>query len=348
MTSVQTVTGPITPDQLGVTLTHEHILNDVTSWAHETSSIGLDPAGFAAAPVSTQLLWDLRHDPFANLDNCRLDDEPLAVEEIQHFASVGGRTVVDATGLGIGRDLQGLARISAATGINIIAGTGYYLDAAQPNEVRGLGPESICQRILDDLRDGEDGIRPGIIGEIGVGAHFTGQERASLHGAFLAQVETGLPIQVHLPAWFRLADDVLDLADHCHVDPTKLVLCHMGPSGDDLDYQERILSRGVWVQYDMIGMEVYYADQCVQCPSDEDNARWLSRLVQRGHITQLLMSQDIFLKSLLRSYGGPGYAHMLQYFVPRLHRQGLTADDTHQLLVTNPRALFEGRPSKEK
>ncbi len=73
---------------------------------------------------------------------------------------------------------------------------------------RPAGPRASTgstERILTDLRDGEDGVRPGIIGEIGVSADFTPAEQVSLRGALAAQVETGLPVQVHLPGWFRLA-----------------------------------------------------------------------------------------------------------------------------------------------
>jgi len=97
----------------------------------------------------------------------------------------------------------------------------------------------------------------------------------------------------------------------------------------------------------MIGMEVFYADQGVQCPSDEQNALWLCRLAERGHLDQLLVSQDIFLKSLLRHYGGPGYAHILQYFVPRLLRLGMAERDIDHLLVDNPRAIFDATHEKE-
>jgi phosphotriesterase-related protein len=263
------------------------------------------------------------------------------VEEVGRLAALGGQTIIEATGLGAGRDLRALQEISSRTGVTIIGGTGYYLDGAQPDEVKGLSPDAIAQHILDDLAHGEHDIRPGISGEIGVGEPFTPHEESSLRGAFIAQRETGLPMQVHLPAWFRTGDQVLDLAEEHGVDPSFVVLCHMGPSGDDPDYQERMLRRGAYVQYDMVGMEVYYADQGVQCPSDEQNARWLVRLIERGYGAQLLVSQDVFLKSLLRRHGGPGYGHVLQYFVPRLRRLGLDDDGVDQLLVRNPRALFE-------
>jgi phosphotriesterase-related protein len=248
---------------------------------------------------------------------------------------------MEATSLEAGRDLRALREISERTGVTVIAGTGYYLDGAQPEHVRGLDPERIAEIVVRDVREGEDGIRPGFLGEIGVGEPFTAQEEASLRGALLAQRELGLPLQVHLPGWFRTADRVLDLAEEAGVDPAYVVLCHMGPSGADRAYQERLLRRGAWLQYDMIGMEVFYADQGVQCPSDEENARNLLGLVERGHGDRLLISQDIFLKSLLRRHGGPGYGHVLQYFVPRLRRLGLDEDGVTRLLVDNPRALFE-------
>lgn len=340
MTTVQTVRGPVPVDDLGVTLSHEHLLNDVSSWWTRSESIGVDPEEFADAPISERLLWDLRQDPFGNRANLALDDVDVACEEIGRFAALGGRTIVETTGWGVGRDLAGLKRISERTGVHVVAGTGFYLDASHPVDVAALGADGVTDRVLADLRDGEDGVRPGIIGEIGVSADFTPAEQASLRGALAAQVETGLPVQVHLPGWLRLAGSVLDLADSVGADPTKVVLCHMGPSGEDLEYQRAAMDRGAWVQYDMLGMEVYYADQAVQCPSDEQNATHLARLVNRGYGGQLLLSQDVFVKSLLRRHGGPGYAHILQYFAPRLRRHGLDEAQVLSLMTDNPRCLF--------
>ena len=341
MTAVQTVTGTIDSADLGVTLTHEHVLNDVSSWWHETSSVGVDPEEFARAKVDMDNLWELKHDPFGNRDNLRLDDVDLAVEEVARFAALGGRTIIDTTGLGIGRDLAGLRTVSERTGVRIVAGTGFYLEAAHPASIASSGPEQLAELILADLRDGEDGVRPGIIGEIGVSDRFTDAERRSLAAACRAQRETGLPMQVHLPGWFRLGDEVLDVVERSGVDPRAVVLCHMNPSGADPAYQRRLMDRGAWVQYDMVGAEVFYADQGVQCTSDEEDARHITALVEAGYGERLLVSSDVFLKSLLRRYGGPGYGHVLQYFVPRLRRQGLTDDAVEQLLVRNPRSLFE-------
>ncbi len=340
MTTVQTVRGPVPVEDLGITLSHEHLLNDVSSWWKRSGSTGVDPDDFADAPLSERLLWDLRQDPFGNRANLVLDDVDVACEELGRFAELGGRTVVETTGWGIGRDLAGLKQISERTGVHVVAGTGFYLEASHPVDLVALGEDGVTERILADLRDGQDGVRPGIIGEIGVSADFTPAEQVSLRGALAAQVESGLPVQVHLPGWFRLGGTVLDHVESVGADPTKVVLCHMGPSGEDLDYQQALLDRGAWVQYDMLGMEVYYADQGVQCPSDDQNAAHLARLVDRGYGGQLLLSQDVFVKSLLRRHGGPGYAHLLQYFAPRLRRHGLDEAQVLSLMTDNPRCLF--------
>lgn len=341
MTVVTTVRGPVPVGDLGVCLTHEHVLNDVSSWWHPTSSVGLDPEEFARKKVGIEDVWDLKHDPFANLDNCRLDDLDLAVEEVARFAALGGRTLVETTGLGVGRNLTGLRSVSEQTGVNIIAGTGFYLEASHPPFVATSTADQLAELIVADIREGEGGIRPGIIGEIGVSDRFTPGERKSLVAACLAQRETGLPMQVHLPGWFRLGDEVLDLIEEQGVNPGSVVLCHMNPSGADQAYQGGLIGRGAWVQYDMIGAELFYADQGVQCTSDDEDARHIVELVNAGYGQRLLMSSDIFIKNLLRRYGGPGYGHVLQYFVSRLKRHGLDSEAIERLLVHNPRSLFQ-------
>lgn len=338
-----TVTGEIPVTELGVTLTHEHLVNDVRSWAQPSTTVGLQSDSFWTQPVRMDVLWELRNDPFGNLDNCQLNDLDLTTSELARFRALGGDTIVDTTSKNGGRDLASLKLLSERSGVTIVAGTGYYLEPSLPENFSQLSVDDIAEQIVADLTVGEHGVRAGIIGEIGVGAEFPEAEKRSLAGAFVAQRETGLPVQVHLPAWFRRGHEVLDLAESLDVDPAFVVLCHMGPSGADVAYQHELANRGAWLQYDMIGMEVFYADQGVQCPSDEENARRVAELAAAGYLDRLLISQDIFLKSLLRSYGGPGYGHILQYFLPRLRRLGFDDAAIDRLMISNPRAMFAGR-----
>ena len=90
----------------------------------------------------------------------------------------------------------------------------------------------------------------------------------------------------------------------------------------------------------MIGMDFWYADQGVQCPSDEENARAIKRLLDAGFADRVLLSQDVFLKMMLTRYGGFGYAYLQKHFFARLKRHGLGEGDLNTLMVDNPRRVF--------
>jgi phosphotriesterase-related protein len=290
--------------------------------------------------VHIGILGELRMDPFVNLDNCALDDEPLAIAELMAFKAEGGVSVVDPTCRGIGRNPRALQRISAATGLNIVMGAGYYLQSSHPPELADMSVDAVADQIVAEALDGIEGVRIGLIGEIGVSSAFTADEEKSLRGAVRAQARTGLPLMVHLPGWFRLGLRVLDIVEEEGGDPHHTVLCHMNPSFADVDYQTACAARGAFVEYDMLGMDYWYADQQVQCPSDEETAAAIARLVALGFGGRILLSQDVFLKMMLTRYGGNGYAHVLRHYVPRLRRHGVHEAAIRAMLVDNPRAVF--------
>ena len=127
---VRTVLGPIPVEAMGVTLMHEHILLDASSW-WKRPCCGSEIA-IAERPLDMSMIGDLRMNPFLNRDNCGLLDVKAAIEELNHFVEYGGKTVVDPTNLGIGRDPSALQRISRRTGLNIVMGAGFYLEPSHP------------------------------------------------------------------------------------------------------------------------------------------------------------------------------------------------------------------------
>jgi phosphotriesterase-related protein len=337
---VMTVLGPVAADALGLTLMHEHLLNDCRCWWNRPRQAAR--SHLACEPVNAGILGELRMDPFVNLDNCALDDERLAVAELQPAVELGCRTVVDPTCRGIGRNAEALARIARAASVNLVMGGGYYLQASHPPELAHMSADAIADEILRDVHEGVDGtgVRIGLIGEVGVSGEFTEQERKSLRGAARAQHRCRLPLMIHLPGWLRLAHEVLDVIEHEGADLAHTVLCHMNPSLHDRSYQMSLARRGAFLEYDMIGMDFFYADQGVQCPSDEDNARAIAGLIEAGLIDRLLLSQDVFLKMMLTRYGGFGYAYLQRHFVPRLLRHGVDEAAIDRMLVDNPRRVF--------
>jgi phosphotriesterase-related protein len=337
---VMTVNGPVAAQDMGVTLMHEHILNDCRCWWNPPQEP--ERAHLGSDKVHAGILGELRMDPFVNLDNCGLDEPELAIAELMAFGQAGGRTVVDPTCRGIGRNPRRLREISAATGLQIVMGSGYYLQKSHPPALRSMSEADVADEIVREALEGTEGTdaRIGLIGEIGVSSDFTADEERSLRGAAQAQARTQLPIMVHLPAWFRHGGRVLDIIAEEGGDLAHTVLCHMNPSGEDVAYQTSCAARGAFIEYDMIGMDYWYADQQVQCPSDEDNARAIKRLIDRGFLDKILLSQDVFIKMMLTHYGGFGYAYVVTHFAERLKRHGVTDGEITTMLIDNPRRVF--------
>jgi phosphotriesterase-related protein len=213
--------------------------------------------------------------------------------------------------------------------------------------------DTIAERIMRDVGgvpppEDDDGpvIHAGLIGEIGISKDFTAEEEKSLRGAARASRRTGVPLSIHLPGWERLAHRVLDVIEEEGADLRHTVLCHMNPSHADLAYQRALADRGAFLEYDMIGMDYYYADQKAQSPSDEENARAIVSLIDSGHEDRLLLSQDVFLKMMLTRYGGFGYGYILKHFVPRLRRHGVDRATIDRLLIDNPRRVFSAAHNK--
>ncbi|MFC6937507.1 hypothetical protein ACFQHO_49375 [Actinomadura yumaensis] len=207
----------------------------------------------------------------------------------------------------------------------------------------GRGERRLADELVAEFARGADGtgVRPGVIGEIGVSPDFTPAERTALRAAARAQRETGVPLYVHLPGWQRRAHEVLDIVlDGYGVPPGAVVLCHMDPSHDDPDYQDAVAGRGVWLEFDMVGMPFRYPGEG-QSPAPHETARAVAGLVARGHGDRLLLSHDVFLKSMLTAYGGNGFRYVPELFTGRLVDEGVPPETARDLLRGNPARLFE-------
>jgi phosphotriesterase-related protein len=337
---VMTVLGPIPVADMGITLMHEHILIDASGkWVAPACC---SQRHIGEQKVHVGILGALRMNPLMNRDNCQLFDTDAAAEELMKFRELGGQTVVDPTNLGIGRDPIALQRIARRTGLNIVMSTGFYLEPSHPAYVRERSIDELAEQLIFEVggADRKPDVIAGLIGEIGVSAAFTKEEEKSLRAAARASAATRVPLSVHLPGWVRHGHRVLDIVEHEGADLAHTVLCHMNPSHADVEYQHSIARRGAWLEYDMIGMDYYYADEAAQSPSDEENARAIRALIDAGFIGNLLLSQDVFLKMMLTRYGGFGYGYILEHFVPRLKRHGVTDAQIETMLVANPARVF--------
>ena len=338
--TVMTVNGEININSLGTTLMHEHIYANNAGWWHCPSC--KDRMDLANSSVNMNIIGELRMDPFVNKDNIVLNDLSAATNELIELYNLGGRTIVDPTNIGIGRDPNILKDISEKTKLNIVMGSGFYLEPTHPEYVSKMNKNNISELIINEFEYGVDnsGIKIGLVGEIGISKDFTNEEEKVLRGAAIAARETKLPLSVHLPGWERHGKKVLDIAKEEGCLDKQIILCHMNPSHNDLDYQKDLADNGAWIEYDMIGMDFYYADQKVQCPYDNENALAIRNLIEDGYINSILLSQDVFIKMMLKKYGGFGYTYILTHFKNRLINVGVSDDQIFEILTNSPKKVF--------
>lgn len=340
---VRTVTGVISVNELGFTLPHEHLLNNV---ALGGLSASLEHPDLFHSKVAPDLAWILNEFPYSCYDNCVLDRHEDAAEELSAYVAQGGRTVVEVTPEGQGRDLEGLAALSRETGVNIVAGGGWYLEGYHPDWAWNANEQAIADYFLDSsypsLEVDREAPLPGVIGEIGVSPGFTFAELKMLRAACLVQRERNLPLYVHLPGFVRYGSMILDIVlKEQGVPPQAVILCHMDPSGVDPQYQLRLAERGVWLEFDMIGMPYRFTLPGEgRAPSVGQTLTAIRRLVEAGFADSLLFSHDMFLKGMLRKNGGNGLTYIPGVFNHLLEREDIPGFDPLAVNTDNVSRMF--------
>lgn len=315
MAEIMTVCGPIQPESLGSTQMHEHIIMDVypTRWGY--SSV--------------------------------LDDIEVSIEEIKLYKQAGGGALVDPTMRGAGRDPRGLKRISEETGVHIIMSTAFTW-AQFHSPVLGLvnssSTNALADMMIKDIVEGVDGtgIRAGCIGEVGAGGnrisdginYISPIEERLFRAAARAQKATGLPLYTHTYQG-QLAMEQIDLLEEEGVNLSRVVIGHLGDR-NQIEHFTALAQRGVCLGIDHIGqsrgMQVYAPDS-----RRADN---VVKLIERGFLDRLVLSEDLFLKEMWHFNDGIGYDHVLRVFVPMLKERGVTDAQIHTMMVTNPARLL--------
>ena len=314
---IQTVRGAIPPADLGFTLPHEH--TKVSLW-------------------HIQGRWDYWE---------LIGEEPRILEELGAYTAAGGRALVDLTLDGIGRDLPRLARISEATKLHIIGGSGWYRTAYYPPEARidHRTADDLADEIVREFTDGVPGpngpVRPGIIGEIGTDKPWvTAQEERVFRAAARAAKRTGAAITTH-----AVQSDVglaqLAILEDEGLDPARIVIGHCD-SYPRIEHWREIVRRGATVEADFLGMSFTPLERA----GEPKVIELLKQLADEGFASQIMLSQDVCHDSQLLSYGGNGYTYLQKTFLPRLLAAGLDQQTIDQMTVKNPaRVLTLVQPS---
>lgn len=298
---VHTVRGAIAPEALGCTLMHEHVLCDF-------------------------------YRVTGNLDHI-LNDEDLAVEELLAYRDAGGDALVEVTTRDLGRDAEGLRRISERTDLHIVMATGWYRQPYYPPEVDRASVDRLAELMIRELTEGvgDTGIRAGIIGEIGASLdHVTAQEERVLRAAARAQRATGAPLTTHA-SMYPVGLVQLEILKEEHVDCSRVIIGHCDTYLHP-DYHLAILRAGAWVQFDTVGRR--------HMNPDGRRADAFAALVRAGWTRQLLLSSDRCYRSDLHAFGGAGYDVVVTEFREMVQSRGVSEAEWEAIMVENPRRIL--------
>ena len=300
---ILTVNGEILPEELGITMCHEHLAVDLS--------------------------------PVRGDKDSDFDDSSLIIDELNKMKQYGVKSVVEVSCNDMGRDVKKLQMYSKACEIHIIAATGFYLAEYHTQKVRESNAEELCDIFCKDILEGIDdtGVKAGVIGEVASGEpQMRPSEKNVLTAAAMAGKKTGVAVTTHCQLG-KLAQEQIEIFEQQGMDLTKVVLGHLDLA-NDRDYYEKILKTGVNIGFDTIGKTAYLSDE-----QRADNLLWL---IERGWEKQIVLSQDISRKSYL-SRGGKysGYMTVMKDFVPLLRARGIKQETLNRFLIENPARIFD-------
>ena len=325
MPTVETARGPVDTAELGVTLMHEHVFV-------LTADVQQNYPGE----------WGSEEERVAD-----------AVGKLQKAYDAGVRTIVDPTVVGLGRYVPRIERIAQQVPVNIVVATGLYtyddvpfffhhrgpaLDAVVGSPV----PDPMVDMFVGDIRDGVagTGVKAGMLKcAIDHQGLTPGVERV-MRAVAKAHHETGVPITVHTHPGSKTGVHVQRvMCDEEGVDPRRIVLGHSGDS-TDVDHLSALADAGFVLGMDRFGINLE--------TTFEARADTVVELCRRGYTESMVLSQDASCyidwiePDVMAFLPQWHYTHLFEDVLPYLLEQGVTQEQVETMLVTTPRAFFEG------
>lgn len=316
--AVNTVLGPIAPEQLGVVAMHESLLS-VMPGAQYAPDIRIDRAEIF---------------------------ETLAAQ-LHDFAEHGGGTVVDSTGMFHGRDLVLLETLSRTTGVHIVASTGMgpeemlggYFLTPQTNPPTPWPAEKFAELFGNEVTDGmvvpriERRSAAGLITTTATRDGMTATDESLFRGAARAALATGVPLSI------RFGSEPIGELD--------IVLAESLPSDrvlvggmDRADAQSSVLDivkRGAFVGIDSVG------NNAAEFIGDQERISLVRELIEAGFSNRIVLSSNAIGVAKGLPETSTTFSTVLTEFVPELTAAGIDEPVVRRILIDTPRELLTVR-----
>lgn len=305
---VQTVTGPVSTAELGMTFMHEHV-------------VAMTPGLYTSYPHL--------------YDRAALLERAIAALRAAHAR--GLRTLVDMSPADFHRDPELVREASLVSGVQVIHATGLYNHTTLFFRRRSI--EQITELLVRDITVGmgETGIRAGIL-KCAVGPeHLTDVNDTLLRSIARAHRATGVPIGTHTDMAERTGLDQQLVFKSEGVDLGRVIIGHSNDTMD-IPYLEELIEAGSWVGMDRFGIDVILPET--------DRIELLVAMCDRGYSSRIVLSHDAnssadFVMDSFRAQPYWNWNTIPDRIVPALRERGVREEDIRQMLVENPRAIFE-------
>jgi phosphotriesterase-related protein len=248
--------------------------------------------------------------------------------------------------LGLGRNVRLVQRVAERVDLNIVVATGAYITNSlplpfvfqDPNGPVG-GREVLIDMFEQDAIDGVagTGTRAAILKCATDVEGVTKDVERVLRAVAKVHRSTNLPIFTHTDAVSRRGLEQQAIFAEEGADLRQVIIGHCGDT-DDLDYLRQLLAAGSYLGLDRFGL--------YNLLDYERRLDVVMELCADGYAERLVLSHDAscYLRwgTALRALAPDWtYTHIVDDVLPALKRRGLSDAVVEQLMVTNPRNIFE-------
>jgi phosphotriesterase-related protein len=299
------------------------------------------PESLSGGPVLFHEHLSMRYPPQAK--EHFTDDVAMMVEEVRAAGRDGIACIVDGGHPDMSRNLDALKRISAESGVPIVASGGYYMQRTYPPDVAAKSVDQIADDLVRDAATQ----RLGAFGEIGQqGGVLTDDEKKVFQAVAKAQVRTGLPIFTHnaytgtrpaaVPVPMDAAFRQLDVLEAAGATPEHVAIGHVCCLDDPKAIvAQQLAKRGAFVGFDRVTIPIV---------PDQERVVMIMAMVEAGYADRVLVSSDFAVAGSLKKNGGAGLAQAATVFGPMLIKAGMPEQTLHGILVDNPRRFLAFAP----
>jgi phosphotriesterase-related protein len=254
--------------------------------------------------------------------------------ELKLYRAAGGGSLLDCQPGGCGRNANQLARLSRATGVHIIACTGFHRRKYYPPDHWSFTASSEraaefflreLTSALEETKDQPEPIRAGFI-KVAIESEWCDSPLAALEGAAGAARQTGSVVEIHTEKG-ELAEKVaLYFVDH-GIAPAQLVLCHMDKRPDPGLHAD-LAKLGALLEYDTFYRPMY----------DPASNLWplIQKMTEVGLGEYIALATDMAAAGMYATIGkGPGLASLPGEIKTGLLKMGIPETSIQGMLGGN-------------